>query len=100
MFKSNAEKQCVAMSLCSIVYHQIRPVNIWNSHTKEYRRKLSISFFKIRDCMYNIIKIYEINCTFFLGKDAFVSFPMLTSEFPLPSRFIVCAVFVCNKGIK
>ena len=31
MFGSNAGKQCVAMSLCSIVYNQIRSVNIWNT---------------------------------------------------------------------
>ena len=31
MFGSNAGKQCVAMTLCSIVYNQIRSVNIWNT---------------------------------------------------------------------
>jgi hypothetical protein len=29
MFRSNAGKQCVAMSLCSIVYSEIKSVNIW-----------------------------------------------------------------------
>ncbi len=31
MFGSNAGKQCVAMSLCSIVYNKIKSVNIWDS---------------------------------------------------------------------
>ena len=30
MFGSNAGKQCVAMSLCSIVYNEIKSVNIWD----------------------------------------------------------------------
>jgi hypothetical protein len=30
MFGSNAGKQCVAMSLCSIVYSEIQSVNIWD----------------------------------------------------------------------
>ena len=29
MFGSNAGKQCVAMSLCSIVYNELKSVNIW-----------------------------------------------------------------------
>jgi hypothetical protein len=31
MFRSNAGKQCVAMSLCSIVYNEIKSVNIWDT---------------------------------------------------------------------
>jgi hypothetical protein len=31
MFSSNAGKQCVAMSLCSIVYNEIKSVNIWDT---------------------------------------------------------------------
>ena len=31
MFGSNAGKQCVAMSLCSIVYNEIKSVNIWDT---------------------------------------------------------------------
>ncbi len=31
MFGSNAGKQCVAMSLCSIVHNQIKSVNIWDT---------------------------------------------------------------------
>ncbi len=30
MFGSNAGKQCVAMSLCSIVYNEVKSVNIWD----------------------------------------------------------------------
>ena len=33
MFRSNAGKQCVAMSLCSIVYNEIKSVNIWDTST-------------------------------------------------------------------
>ena len=31
MFRSNAGKQCVAMSLCSIVYNESKSVNIWDT---------------------------------------------------------------------
>ena len=31
MFGSNAGKQCVAMSLCSIVYNEIKSDNIWDT---------------------------------------------------------------------
>ena len=31
MFRSNAGKQCVAMSLCSIVYNEIKSINIWDT---------------------------------------------------------------------
>ena len=31
MFGSNAGKQCVAMSLCSIVHNEIKSVNIWDT---------------------------------------------------------------------
>ena len=31
MFGSNAGKQCVAISLCSIVYNEIKSVNIWDT---------------------------------------------------------------------
>ena len=31
MFGSNAGKQCVAMSLCSIVYNENKSVNIWDT---------------------------------------------------------------------
>ncbi len=31
MFGSNAGKQCVAMSLCSIVYNEVKSVNIWDT---------------------------------------------------------------------
>ena len=31
MFGSNAGKQCVAMSLCSVVYSEIKSVNIWDT---------------------------------------------------------------------
>jgi hypothetical protein len=30
-FRSNAGKHCVAMSLCSIVYNEIKSVNIWDT---------------------------------------------------------------------
>ncbi len=31
MFGSHAGKQCVVMSLCSIVYNEVKPVNIWDT---------------------------------------------------------------------
>ena len=31
LFRSNAGKQCVAMSLCSIVFNEIKSVNIWDT---------------------------------------------------------------------
>ena len=31
MFRSKTGKQCVAMSLCSIVYNEIKSVNIWDT---------------------------------------------------------------------
>ncbi len=31
LFGSNAGKQCVAMSLCSLVYNEIKSVNIWHT---------------------------------------------------------------------
>ena len=33
LFRENAGKQCVAMSLTAIIYHQIEDINLWTSST-------------------------------------------------------------------
>ena len=33
LFGENADKQCVAMSLTAIIYHQIEHISVWTSST-------------------------------------------------------------------
>ena len=61
MFGMNAGKQCVAMSLCAIVYKEIKSVNIWN-------RLMLNSILICGDSLYGIIS-QSINKSYLLLTD-------------------------------
>ena len=61
MFGMNAGKQCVAMSLCAIVYKEIKPVNIWD-------RLMLNSVLICGDSLYGIIS-QSINKSYLLLTD-------------------------------